>query len=129
MTLPPVDQARRQALALAQANANPNASFAERVAQFDQLAQISQKRKVQNEKETVNEESYLISASFSFTAKNDMPQDVLTFLEEIFSMEMSQWKYDPGYATRVTSSCPPPTNSKLLVSAGMKERNHLRENR
>ncbi len=45
-----------------------------------------------------------------------MPQDVLKFLEEIFQPDMSQWKYDPGYATRVTGSCPPPTNSKLLVS-------------
>ncbi len=46
MTLPPVDQARKQALAMAQAAADPNASFADRVAQFDHLAQISQKRKI-----------------------------------------------------------------------------------
>jgi hypothetical protein len=40
-----MDLARKQALALAQANANPNASFADRVAHFDHMAQISQKRK------------------------------------------------------------------------------------
>jgi hypothetical protein len=45
-----------------------------------------------------------------------MPEDVLEFLEEIFGTDMSQWKYDPGYSSRITGNCPPPTNSKLLVS-------------
>jgi hypothetical protein len=44
-----------------------------------------------------------------------MPKDVLEFLEKIFEPDMSQWKYDPGYASRVTGLCPPPTNSKILV--------------
>jgi hypothetical protein len=63
MTLPPMDQARRQALAMAQAKADPNASFAERVAQFDQLAQISQKRK-----ERKKRQPFLCSTVRSFSS-------------------------------------------------------------
>ncbi len=48
MTIPPVDRARKQVIDAAMAKANPNASFAERVAQFDRLTEISQKRKLMN---------------------------------------------------------------------------------
>jgi hypothetical protein len=46
-----------------------------------------------------------------------MPDDVVTFLEEIFEKPMHAWRYDPGYATRVLGSCPPPSNSSILVSS------------
>jgi hypothetical protein len=55
-------------------------------------------------------------------AKNVMPQDVVDFLEQVFGKEMSQWKYDPGYASRVTGLCPPPTNSKILVKKKKKKK-------
>jgi hypothetical protein len=45
MTLPPIDKARRQAIELAQAKADPNASFADRITQFDHMTRILQKRK------------------------------------------------------------------------------------
>jgi hypothetical protein len=32
-------------------------------------------------------------------AKNEMSKDVLKFLESTFEKDMSQWKYDPGYAS------------------------------
>ncbi len=45
MAIPIIDKGRRQIIEMAQAKANPNASFAERVAQFDHMAELSQKRK------------------------------------------------------------------------------------
>ncbi len=44
-----------------------------------------------------------------------MPEDVVSFLEEIFDKPMHTSRYDPGYATRVVGSCPPPSNSSILV--------------
>jgi hypothetical protein len=45
-----------------------------------------------------------------------MPDDVVEFLESIFEKPMHTWIKDPGYAGRIVGMCPPPSNSKLLVS-------------
>jgi hypothetical protein len=50
-----------------------------------------------------------------FLAVNQMPEDVVAFLESIFDKPMHTWIKDPGYAGRIVGLCPPPSNSKLLV--------------
>jgi hypothetical protein len=45
MVVPLLDKSRKQAIDLAMAQINPNASFSERVAHFDHMAAIAQKRK------------------------------------------------------------------------------------
>jgi hypothetical protein len=45
MIIPPVDKSRKQAIELGMAQIDPNASFAERVAQFDTMEAIAKKRK------------------------------------------------------------------------------------
>jgi hypothetical protein len=45
-----------------------------------------------------------------------MPEDVVEFLESIFDKPMDTWSQDPGYDTRITGMCPPPSNSSILVS-------------
>jgi hypothetical protein len=45
MIIPPVERARKQAIELSMAQVDPNASFAERVAQFDTMEAIAKKRK------------------------------------------------------------------------------------
>jgi hypothetical protein len=44
MIIPPVDKTRKQAIELSMAQVDPNASFAERVAQFDTMEAIAKKR-------------------------------------------------------------------------------------
>jgi hypothetical protein len=44
MVIPPVDKKRKQAIELSMAQADPNASFAERVAQFDTMEALAKKR-------------------------------------------------------------------------------------
>ncbi len=44
-----------------------------------------------------------------------MPDDVVKFLEEVFAKPLHTWNADPGYASRIISMCPPPSNSRILV--------------
>jgi hypothetical protein len=48
MIIPPVDKTRKQAIELIMAQVDPNAPFAERVAQFDTMEAIAKKRKSQS---------------------------------------------------------------------------------
>jgi hypothetical protein len=48
MIIPPVDTTRKRAIELSMAQVDPNASFAERVAQFDTMEAIAKKRKLQS---------------------------------------------------------------------------------
>jgi hypothetical protein len=45
MIIPPVERQRKQAIELSMAQVDPNASFAERVAQFDNMEALAKKRK------------------------------------------------------------------------------------
>lgn len=45
MIIPPVDKVRKQAIELGMAQIDPNASFADRVAQFDAMEALAKKRK------------------------------------------------------------------------------------
>jgi hypothetical protein len=44
MIIPPVDKTRKQAIELSMGQVHPNASFAERVAQFDNMEALAKKR-------------------------------------------------------------------------------------
>lgn len=120
MVQPPVDRVRKQRIELSMAQVDPTASFEERVAQFDRLEAIAKKREsklLKKQVRTLNRYSYCsINMFVVLLAANEMPEDVVAFLEEIFDKPMHTWRYDPGYATRVVASCPPPSNSSILVS-------------
>jgi hypothetical protein len=119
MIIPPVDKFRKQAIELSMAQIDPNASFADRVAQFDAMEALAKKRK----KVTIilipklpYERTF--QSKFPpniFLAVNNTPEDVVEFLEDIFDKPLHTWHLDPGYATRIVGMCPPPSNSKVLV--------------
>jgi hypothetical protein len=119
----PVDHTRKYAIELSMAQVDPSASFEERVAQFD----LIWKRWLENISSllTCARGSSLRNLPFPclrgfhghvVSAANEMPDDVVKFLENIFAKPLHTLNQDPGYSTRVTSMCPPPSNSKILVS-------------
>jgi hypothetical protein len=116
----PVDRTRKYAIELSMAQVDPSASFEERVAQFDQMEAVAKKRKLVA---LFTEFQFYLEAFRELKARvhifvlaaNEMPEDVVQFLEKIFANPLHTWNQDPGYSTRITSMCPPPSNSKILV--------------
>ncbi len=49
-------------------------------------------------------------------AINNIPDDAVEFVEDIFDKLLHTWHTGPGYAMRIVGMCPPPSNSKVLVS-------------
>ncbi len=120
MVTAPVERAPKQVIKLSMAQVDPSASFEERVAQFDHLEAVAKKRMYKKKKTlrklykvTFNSHKLV---TFLCLAANKMPEDLVAFLEKIFAKPLHTWNQDPGYASRVTSMFPPPSNSSILVS-------------